>query len=584
MTRLIMLAALVLSVVGGLIVMSGASPLAAQATPSATRALDSDEVTPGGTVEVTITLSDVTANLGTVTETLPSGFAYVSSSLDAAQVSQSGQDVTFTTIGEASFTYTVTASGTEASYSFSGELSAGGSMYSVGGDSSVTVDAGAPPPEPPPPGPLNLPDLDSDAAGLFSAPADSGNDVEYTARDGDDDAKVSVRVGPDAEAIVNIDLDITVPSDKQVNFSLTDGDNLPFQVKKTGDATAAIVVRAGMDVTSHAFQLVVNEQGNAPANTQDIDIEVTVVIDNVAPTFVNAPSTGSIDERAQGATIATFSATDVNNQVLEFSLSNDAPSWVMIGEYNGVLMTGSSDASQPDYDEDNPGDNTHTFKVIVSDGTLDADTDFHADGERRRTDPPVGSNQKLRVNEDNAGGAANSFGTAPDLDSSGDFSIDQQIDNQGNITIDSDDILFGVVPATGAIYLKDAGSINYESGVTAFTVSISRADGGSGVVVINVDDVNEAPTFSDVRQCEDNADRAVRARVGRYRHCRQHRPGRRKQPDDHTGDVQRDDQDGAATGYAIAYDLWDEDGNLYAGKGAMFDGKRERDHFGQHAA
>ena len=53
--------------------MSSASPLAAQATPSATRSLSATEVAPGGTLTVTITLNNVTANIGTVTETLPDG-------------------------------------------------------------------------------------------------------------------------------------------------------------------------------------------------------------------------------------------------------------------------------------------------------------------------------------------------------------------------------------------------------------------------------------------------------------------------------------------------------------------------------
>ena len=43
-----------LSVIGGLTVMLGSSPLAAQAT-GATRAFDSSTVAPGGTVTVTIT-------------------------------------------------------------------------------------------------------------------------------------------------------------------------------------------------------------------------------------------------------------------------------------------------------------------------------------------------------------------------------------------------------------------------------------------------------------------------------------------------------------------------------------------------
>ena len=66
---------------------------------------------------------------------------------------------------------------------------------------------------------------------------------------------------------------------RQINFSLTDGDNLDFQIKKTGDDTAAMIVaKEGVDLElrtgTHYFELVVNEFGNAPANTSDIDVQV----------------------------------------------------------------------------------------------------------------------------------------------------------------------------------------------------------------------------------------------------------------------------------------------------------------------
>ena len=51
---------------------------------------------------------------------------------------------------------------------------------------------------------------------------------------------------------------------------------------------------------THNFQLVVNEFENAPANTQDIDVAVTVVIDNAPPDVHEfAPASGSVDERAE---------------------------------------------------------------------------------------------------------------------------------------------------------------------------------------------------------------------------------------------------------------------------------------------
>ena len=216
----------------------------------------------------------------------------------------------------------------------------------------------------------------------------------YTAADDPSDAKVVARIGPDVTEIVSIDLGVSVPSDKQINFSLTDGDNLPFQIKKTGDDTAMIVKREGATLTSaqpYNFQLVVNEFENAPANTQDVDVVVNVVIDNEPPTFTDAPASGTVLERATDATIATFSASDINNQVLRFDIEpGDAGvtsvlSSLTIGRYTGVLKTDDSDDDQPDYIEDNPGTtdvdesedaNEHVFMITVTDGTSTVEHEF----------------------------------------------------------------------------------------------------------------------------------------------------------------------------------------------------------------
>ena len=89
---------------------------------------------------------------GGVTETLPSGFSYVSSSLRASQVTElSGNQVRFTLQGDASFTYTVTASSTPGPYDFSGTLrDFERDDYPVVGATMVTVRVAAPEPEPDP--------------------------------------------------------------------------------------------------------------------------------------------------------------------------------------------------------------------------------------------------------------------------------------------------------------------------------------------------------------------------------------------------------------------------------------------------
>ena len=114
------------------------------------RSFSRSQVTPGGEVTVTITLADY-GGFGKVTETLPDGFVYHSSSLDDVQVQVDGREVRFTLQGDTSFTYIVTASRSTASHAFSGVLiDSDRNETSIGGAASVTVRAPSPPrPRPP---------------------------------------------------------------------------------------------------------------------------------------------------------------------------------------------------------------------------------------------------------------------------------------------------------------------------------------------------------------------------------------------------------------------------------------------------
>ena len=123
----------------------GASRVTVRATPggpSATRSFDRTTVTAGEQVTVTIAVSNYGQG-GGVTERLPTGFGYVSSSLPASQVTQlAGNKVRFTLQGETSFTYTVTTPNTADTYTFAGTLrDFDRNDHNVTGDSSVTVEA-----------------------------------------------------------------------------------------------------------------------------------------------------------------------------------------------------------------------------------------------------------------------------------------------------------------------------------------------------------------------------------------------------------------------------------------------------------
>ena len=127
----------------------------------------------------------------------------------------------------------------------------------------------------------------------------------------------------------------------------------------------------------------------------------TVVIDNEPPAFTNPPESGTVAERAMDAEIATFSASDVNNQVLSYSIAakvdedgvQDAGAAQILPSLDttefrdsGVLKTTDSvevPVDQPDYDEPSVNDpdtldvdeseretnNEHVFVITVSDGT-----------------------------------------------------------------------------------------------------------------------------------------------------------------------------------------------------------------------
>ena len=113
---------------------------------SATRTITPASVAAGGTVEVTIAF-DI-SGFGSVTETLPEGFSYVSS--DPAGLGDvDGQDVTFVPfdVPDDTFTYTVTASMVPGDYSFSGTVQdSRKDSRDVDGDTAITVEP--PPTEP----------------------------------------------------------------------------------------------------------------------------------------------------------------------------------------------------------------------------------------------------------------------------------------------------------------------------------------------------------------------------------------------------------------------------------------------------
>ena len=108
---------------------------------SATRSFSATTVTGGGQLEVTVETAGL-GSFGQVTETLPGGFSYVSSTLPDTAVKTDGQDVAFTLFGVDSITYTVSVPNEAGAHTFNGVvLDSEKDSREVGGDSDVMVEA-----------------------------------------------------------------------------------------------------------------------------------------------------------------------------------------------------------------------------------------------------------------------------------------------------------------------------------------------------------------------------------------------------------------------------------------------------------
>ena len=121
------------------------TPTPEQEGANASRSFDEATVQRGEQVVVTISASNY-GQAGGVTETLPEGFSYISSSLIANQVEElTGGRVRFTLQGDTSFTYVVMAADTAGDYDFEGTLrDFSRNDHTVGGDSTVTIEAVTP--------------------------------------------------------------------------------------------------------------------------------------------------------------------------------------------------------------------------------------------------------------------------------------------------------------------------------------------------------------------------------------------------------------------------------------------------------
>ncbi len=473
------------------------SSLAAQgAQASATRSFNPATVAPGGTVTVTIQVADY-GLAGGVTETLPTGFAYVSSPLADSQVTElSGNQVRFTLQGEASFTYTVTASGTAGSHTFSGTLrDIERDDYPVGGASSVTVEA----PSTPTP---------SATRSFNPATVAPGGTVTVTIQAADYGLAGGVtETLPTGFAYVSsplADSQVTELSGNQVRFTLQ------------GEASFTYTVTASGTAGSHTFS----------GTLRDIERD-DYPVGGASSVTVEAPSTPtpSATRSFNPATVAPGGTVTVTIQAADYGLA---------GGVTETLPTGFAYVSSPLADSQVTelsgnqvrftlqGEASFTYTVTAS-GTAGSHTFSGTLRDIERDDYPVGGATRVTVRAPQPAPTAQPVNRPPVFSSAAAVSVAENTttvvrvratdsDSQDRVrgyTIigGADSGKFSIVAATGELSFKtapdfenpaDAGADNeYEVAVRATSDGPGRSPRiATQTIRVTVTDVAEAPALS----------------------------------------------------------------------------------------
>ena len=359
--------------------------VAAQSTPSAERKFDTRSVAAGGgPVVATITVSGATQAV--VTETLPTGFAYVSSSLADSQVRPDPNDsqrIRFVLADSADnpFTYTVTVSEAGA---ISGKLTVDRIEYDVTGDDMVTVQEGTDPSA------MRAIDTGSVAAG--------GGPVVATITVSGATQAVVTETLPTGFAYVSSSLpDSQVrpdPNDSQrIRFVLADSADNPFTYTVTVSQTGSIL--GNLTVDRVEYPVTGDDSVTVPESTDP---------ESTDPSAMRALDTRSV-AAGGGPVVATITVSGATQAVVTETLP---------ASFTYVESSLPDSQVRPDPNDDqrirfvlaDSSDNPFTYKVTVSQtgsilGNLTVD----------RVEYPVTGDDSVTVPESTGPSAMRAFDT-----------------------------------------------------------------------------------------------------------------------------------------------------------------------------
>lgn len=283
-------------------------------------------------------------------------------------------------------------------------------------------------------------------------------------------------------------ISVTAEAGTRVTFSSSIAGVLGTVVANAS-GVATITPTVGLAEGNHAISATATD---AAGNTSTISTALVITIDTVNPAVFsnlvlsNATTHPNLTDQSQ----ATFTGTSEANAVVELRDLNSAVVATTTADGSGNFSFTLSDNVDLDFDINN-------FTFVATDAAGNQTSAVFV--VYRNTAPSIDAGQIFSVDENSANGS-----TVGSVSASGNDSGDVLTYAISDIDAGYEGA-FAIDPATGVITVADSSLLDYED-ITSFSLTIQVTDsygdgaGGEGLVTtqsvtINLNDVNEAPTF-----------------------------------------------------------------------------------------
>jgi len=264
----------------------------------------------------------------------------------------------------------------------------------------------------------------------------------------------------------------TDPDGDSLTFSLLDGAAGRFEISGTDLVVADGALIDYESATSHEVTVQAGDGGFTYSET----FTISVIDKNEPPTDISFTGTAVPENTADGTVVGTLSGTDLNGDLLTFSLLDDAGGRFAIDGADLVV----ADGTLLDYESASG----HDVTVEVSDGEFTCNETFTI-GVTDENDAPTGISLNGNSVVENAA-TITVVGTLSGTDPDGDSLTFSLLNNAGG--------RFGLVEA--ALVVADGTLLDYEA-ASSHDVTVEVSDGEfiySETFAIGVTDENDAPT------------------------------------------------------------------------------------------